>query len=114
MRKILATTGASATALALSATVALAGGGVSGVAKGHGEAVADVAKAAETVGSRAHGDAVSAIAKQHGAEVSAAAKALGEANAAAGKTKGAAKAAEGQARGDDAREESRLKNPTDD
>ena len=109
MRRTIATTGATVSALALSATVALAGGGVSGVATGHGEAVADVAKAAETVGGKAHGEAVSAIAKQHGALVAAAAKAQGQANAAAGKAKGAEKSAEGRAKAEDASESSRLK-----
>jgi hypothetical protein len=111
MRRTIATTGATVSALALSATVAFAGGGVSGVATGHGEAVADVAKAAETVGGRAHGEAVSAIAKQHGALVAAAAKAQGQANAAAGQSngKGAEKSAEGRAKAEDTRESSRLK-----
>ena len=48
-RRIFTTGGTAVAAVALSATVALAGGGVSGVAKGHGQAVSEVAKAAETV-----------------------------------------------------------------
>ncbi len=61
--------------VALSASVALAAGGVSGVAKGHGAAVSDVAQAVDYVSGKARGEAVSALAKQHGAIVSAAAKA---------------------------------------
>jgi len=72
----------------LSTAVALAGGGVSGVAKGHGQAVKEVAQAADYVSGKARGEAVSALAKQHGAIVSAAARAQGAANAAAGKNKG--------------------------
>ena len=95
-RRILTTGGTALTAVALSASVALGGGGVSGTAKGHGQAVSEVAKAAEAVSGKSHGEIVSAIAKQHGAAVSAAARAQGAANAAAGKGKGADKSAEGK------------------
>jgi len=99
MRKIITTTGTAVTAIALSASVALAGGGVSDVAKGHGEAVKAVAQAADYVSGKARGEAVSALAKQHGAAVSAAAKAQGQANAAAGKAKGEAAAEAGRLKG---------------
>ena len=94
--KLITTTGAAVTAVALSASVALAGGGVSSVYKGHGEAVKAVAQAADYVSGKAHGEAVSALAKQHGAVVSAAAKAQGQAHAAAGKAKGEAAAEAGK------------------
>lgn len=61
-------------------------------AKGHGQAVSEVAQAAEYVSGKARGEAVSALAKQHGALVSEAAKAHGAAAAAAGKAKGEAAA----------------------
>jgi hypothetical protein len=109
MRRSITTIGTAVTAVALSASVALAAGGVSGTAKGHGQAVSAVAKAADYVSGKARGEAVSALAKQHGAAVSAAAKAQGQANAAAGKAKGDAKSAAGQANGDDASEQGRLK-----
>ena len=96
MRKIITTTGSAVTAIALSASVALAGGGVSGTAKGHGAAIKAVAQAADYVSGKAHGEAVSALAKQHGAAVSAAAKAQGASNAAAGKAKGEAAAETGK------------------
>jgi hypothetical protein len=75
----------------------------------HGAEVSAVAKAANFVSGRTHGQAVSALAKTHGAEVSAAARAKGAANAAAGKAKGAAAAAAGKANGDAASESGRLK-----
>jgi hypothetical protein len=56
----------------LSTAAVLAGGGVSGTAKGHGQAVSEVAKAVDYVSGRAHSEAVSALAKTHGAAVSAA------------------------------------------
>ncbi|MDP9273332.1 MAG: PadR family transcriptional regulator [Chloroflexota bacterium] len=68
-----------------------------------------VAKAADFVSGRAHGQAVSTLAKTHGAEVSAAARAKGAANAAAGKAKGAAAAAAGKVNGATASESGRLK-----
>ena len=109
MRRTLITAGSTVTAIALSATVALAGGGVSDTAKGHGQAVKAVAQAADYVSGKARGEAVSALAKQHGAIVSAAAKAQGAAAAAAGKANGQAHAAAGQANGDAASESGRLK-----
>lgn len=109
MRRTLTSAGATVTAVALSATVVLAGGGVSDTAKGHGEAVKAVAQAADYVSGKARGEAVSALAKQHGALVSAAARAQGAANAAAGKAKGQAHAAAGQANGAAASESGRLK-----
>ena len=98
MKKLIATSGTAVTAIALSASVVLAGGGVSGTAKGHGQAVKAVAQAADYVSGKAHGEAVSSLAKQHGATVSAAAKSQGQANAnaAAGKAKGAASAEAGR------------------
>ena len=89
MRRAMTIIGGTVTAGVLSTAVALAGGGVSGVAKGHGQAVSEVAKSVDFVSGKAHGQAVSALAKQHGALVSAAARAQGAANAAAGKDKGA-------------------------
>jgi len=109
MRRIVTTIGTAGTAIALSASVALAAGGVSATAKGHGQAVSEVAQAAGYVSGKARGEAVSALAKQHGALVSAAARAQGAANAAAGKAKGAAHAAAGAANGADASEPGRLK-----
>ena len=100
MRKLIKATGTAATAVALSASVALAGGGVSNVAKGHGQAVKEVAQAADYVSGKARGEAVSALAKQHGAAVSAAARAQGGSNAAAGKAKGHAKAEAGRLKGE--------------
>ena len=97
MRRTMLSIGAALTAIALSATIVLAGGGVSDTAKGHGEAVKAVAQAADYVSGKARGEAVSALAKQHGEEVSAAAKALAEAKAAARQAKGAEKAAAGKA-----------------
>jgi hypothetical protein len=99
------TAGSTVTAVALSATVALAAGGVSATAKGHGQAVKEVAQAADYVSGKARGEAVSALAKQHGALVSAAARAQGAANAAAGK----AHASAGASNGADASESGRLK-----
>jgi uncharacterized protein HemX len=110
MRRRIVTTSATAiSAVALSATVALGAGGVSVVATGHGKAVSEVAKAAEAVSGKSHGETVSAIAKQHGKEVSAAARAQGQANAAAGKAKGKDKSAEAKSKHDDAAESSKLK-----
>jgi hypothetical protein len=103
------TAGSTITAVALSTSVALGSGGMSAVAKGHGQAVKEVAQAAGYVSGKARGEAVSALAKQHGAAVSAAARAQGQANAAAGKDKGKDHAAAGQANGDDASEPGRLK-----
>jgi hypothetical protein len=88
MRRILSIIAGTVTIGALSTAVVLADGGVSGTAKGHGQAVSAVAQAADYVSGKARGEAVSALAKAHGAEVSAAAKALGAANAAAGKANG--------------------------
>lgn len=103
MRRTLTTIAGAVAIAMLSASVALAGGGVSGTAKGHGQAVSEVAKAVEATSDATHGEQVSAIAKLHGAAVSAAAKAQGAANAAAGKAKGKAKgAAAPEARGDNA------------
>jgi hypothetical protein len=107
MRRTLITTGTALAAIALSASVALAD--QSAIAKGHGAAVADVAKAVTYVSGRARGEAVSALAKTHGATVSAAARVQAEANAAAGKAKGAEKAAAGKATGAAASEPGRLK-----
>jgi hypothetical protein len=75
MRRTLTAIGATLTTATLTASVALAGGGVSGVAKGHGQAVSEVANAVTYVSGKARGEAVSALAKQHGAIVSAAARA---------------------------------------
>lgn len=65
----------------------------------HGTAVSAVAKAHDAVSGRAHGAAVSDLAKTHGAAVSAVAKAKGAAASAAGKARGAAAAAAGQTKG---------------
>ena len=97
MRRTIKAAGGTVAALALTASTALAGGGVSDVAMGHGDAVKEVAQAADYVSGQARGEAVSALAKQHGAEVSAAAKAMAETKAEAGKSKGAEKAAQGKA-----------------
>jgi hypothetical protein len=109
MRRILSTIAATATIATLTATVAFAGGGVSGVATGHGQAVSDVTDAVTYVSGQAKGAAISALAKTHGATVSAAAKLLGEANAAAGKDKGSAAA---DAQGANADEPGGLKDST--
>jgi hypothetical protein len=92
MRRALTTIAGTVATGALSASVVLAGGGVSGVATGHGDAVAEVAKAVEATSDATHGEQVSAIARLQGAAVSEAAKAQGAANAAAGKAKGQAAA----------------------
>jgi hypothetical protein len=88
MRRILSIIAGTLTIGLLTAAVALAGGGLSGTAKGHGQAVSDVAQAVTFVSGKARGEAVSALAKAHGAQVSAAAKSFAAANAAAGKAKG--------------------------
>ena len=75
MRRFLSSLAGTIAIGALSASVVLASGGVSGVAKGHGQAVSDVANAVDYVSGKARGEAVSALAKQHGAIVSAAARA---------------------------------------
>ena len=75
MRRFLSSLAGTIAIGALSASVVLASGGVSGVAKGHGQAVSEVANAVDYVSGKARGEAVSALAKQHGALVSAAAKA---------------------------------------
>ncbi|MBI3750755.1 MAG: hypothetical protein HY263_03730 [Chloroflexi bacterium] len=106
MRRILSIIAGALTVSVLSTAVVLAAGGVSGTAKGHGQAVSAVAQAADYVSGKARGEAVSALAKTHGAAVSAAAKALGQANAAAGKAKGSAAAA---AQGSNADEPGGLK-----
>src|SRR5215203_3968595 len=90
MRRPVTVIAGTLTSAVLSTAVVFAGGGVSGTAKGHGQAVSDVAQAADYVSGKARGQAVSALAKTHGAAVSAAAKAQGGASAAAGKDKGAA------------------------
>lgn len=98
-----------ATALAVaSVSVAFA----TGPSDNHGAEVSAVAKAADFVSGRAHGEAVSALARTHGAEVSAAAREKAAANAAAGKAKGEAAASAGAANGDDASETGRLKAAT--
>ena len=115
MRRAITTGAAASTAILLSATVAFAG--VSDVAKGHGKAVSEVAKAADFVSGRAHGEAVSTLAKQHGAEVSAAARAQAAANKAGkgkGNGKGAEKSAEGKAKGANAGEPGRIKSESGD
>jgi len=73
--------------VALSASVALAA--APAVATGQGSSVSAVAQAADYVSGRAHGLAVSTLAKQHGALVSAAAKANGFGHAAGKPTTGA-------------------------
>ena len=75
MRRFFASIAGTIAIATLSVSVALAAGGVSSVAKGHGEAVSQVANAVDYVSGKARGQAVSALAKQHGAIVSAAAKA---------------------------------------
>jgi len=85
MRRLLSIIAGTLTIALMSASIAFAGGGVSGVATGHGQAVKDVAQAVDYVSGKARGEAVSALAKTHGAIVAAAAKAQGAANAAAGK-----------------------------
>ena len=62
----IATAGASATAVLAAPPTG---------ATGHGEQVSAVARAVDYASGRAHGAAVSAIAKTHGAQVSAAARA---------------------------------------
>jgi hypothetical protein len=93
MRRIISIIAGAVTIATLSTAVVLASGGVSGVAKGHGQAVSAVANAVNDLTGKARGQAIAALAKTHGATVSAAAKAQGAANAAAGKAKGAAAAA---------------------
>ena len=88
MRRTITTAAGTIAIGALSASVALAGGGVSDVAKGHGEAVSEVAQAVEAVSDATHGETVSAIARQHGEAVREAAKAMAEEKAAAGKANG--------------------------
>jgi len=98
--RVIPTIVAAISIVALSATAVL--GAQPPGAGDHGAAVSAVAKAHDALTGRAHGAAVSALAKTHGAEVSAAAKAKGAANAAAGKAKGAAASAAGKAKGAEA------------
>jgi hypothetical protein len=109
MRRILLIITGALTIATLSTAVAFASGGVSGVAKGHGQAVPAVGQAVTDLTGKARGQAVAALANAHGKTVMAAAKLLGPANAAAGKAKGAAAAA---AQGSNATEPGGLKNPT--
>jgi hypothetical protein len=109
VRRAIFSIGAALTAGLLSASVMLAGGGVSGSAKGHGKAVAEVGQAVEFVSGKARGEAVSAMAKGHGAIVSAAARAQAAANKANGAGHGAEQSAEGKAKGAAASEPGRLK-----
>ncbi len=99
--------GAAIGLLALSASVVFANPPVP--AKGHGQAVSEVARAADYVSGKSRGEAVSALAKQHGALVSAAARELGGDAAAQGKAKGQARADAGSANGATASEPGRLK-----
>src|SRR5258706_13296810 len=78
MRRTLISAGSTLTAIALSATGALAAGGVSAVATGNGKAVSAAARADYSSG-QDRGAAVSALARQHGALVSAAAQAPAQA-----------------------------------
>jgi hypothetical protein len=109
VRRLLPTIGATLTAGLLSATVVLAGGGMSDAAKGHGQAVSEVAKAVDFVSGKAHGEAVSAMAKGHGAAVSAAARAQAASNKGNGQGRGAEQSAEGKAKANSASEPGRLK-----
>ena len=109
MRRIISITAGTVSVAVLSTAMVFASGGVSGVAKGHGQAVSQVHDAVDYVSGKARGEAVSAAAKAHGALVAAAAKDLGGANAAAGKAKGAAAAA---AQGSNADEPGGLKDST--
>ena len=64
----------------------------------HVKAVSDVARAVAFVSGRAHGEAVSALARTHGKEVSAVARARAAERAAAGKANGSEKSAAGKAK----------------
>ncbi len=107
MKRIASTVALLVSIVALSASVVLAA--PPDGATGHGAKVSAVAHAVDAVSGRAHGEAVSAIAKTHGAAVSAAARAKGAAASAAGKAKGAAAGAAGKAKGAAASEPGRLK-----
>lgn len=109
MRRILSIIAGTLAIAMLTAAVAVAHGGVSDTAKGHGQAVSDVAQAVEALSDSARGETISALAKAHGALVSAAAKAQGAANAAAGKAKGDQASA---AKGANAEEPGGLKDST--
>jgi hypothetical protein len=103
------TTALLGTALAVaSASVAFA----TGPSDNHGAEVSAVAKAADFVSGRAHGEAVSTLARTHGAEVSAAAREKAAANAANGKARASAAASAGATNGDSASETGRLKAAT--
>jgi len=106
MKRIASTVALLVSSVALSASVVLAA--PPDGATGHGAKVSAVAHAVDAVSGRAHGEAVSAIAKTHGAAVSAAARAKGAA-ASAPKAKGAAAGAAGKAKGAAASEPGRLK-----
>jgi hypothetical protein len=105
MKRFIATALLGATLVVASASVAFA----TGPSDNHGADVSAVAKAADFVSGRAHGEAVSTLARTHGAEVSAAAREKAAANAANGKAKGEAASAAGAANGDTASETGRLK-----
>jgi len=108
MRRLLLTTGAALMAIALSVPVVLAVP-PSWANNDHGKAVSDVARAVDFVSGRAHGEAVSALARTHGKEVSAAARARAAERAAAGKTNGSEKSAAGKAKAAEKSEPGRLK-----
>src|SRR6266545_674193 len=107
MKRILSIVAVAVSIVALSVSVVLAAPPAG--ATGHGAEVSAVAHAVDAVSGKAHGEAVSALAKTHGAAVSAAAKAKGAAASAAGKAKGAAAGAAGKAKGAAASEPGRLK-----
>lgn len=105
MKRLIATALLGATLTVASASLAFA----TGPSDNHGAEVSAVAQSADFVSGRAHGEAVSTLAKQHGAEVSAAARQKAADNAANGKDKGDAASSAGPANGDAASETGRLK-----
>lgn len=107
MNKFVSTVAMASVLAVGSASVALAGQPAG--ASDHGSAVAEVAKAADSVAGKTHGEDVSTIAKEHGATISALAKVQGAAASAAGKAKGSAAADAHQATGATASEPGRLK-----
>ncbi len=108
MRRLLLTTGTALMAIVLSVSVVLAAP-PSWANNDHGKAVSDVARAVDFVSGRAHGEAVSALARTHGKEVSAAARARAADRAAAGKANGSEKSAAGKAKNAEKSEPGRLK-----
>jgi hypothetical protein len=101
MNRITRIAATTVTVVAFSATAALAG---TPTDANHGDAVSEIAKAADFASGRAHGAAVSAEAKTWGAIRSAEARAKAKAHAAQGKANGLTRSEPGRLRSEAARD----------